>query len=606
MAKKMLIDAARSDEVRVALVENNLLSGLEIETAAGAGIKGNVYKGLVTGIEPSLGAAFIDFGRDKHGFLPADEIRRDLAHKRSTGGRPDVRDLLRRRQEILVQVVKDPVGTKGAALTTYLSLAGRYTVLMPGSDGGGVSRKLSDEVRKRLREILDSLKIPDGASLILRTTGVDQTKASLQRDVNRLGKLWSQIQRRAKGAKAPTLIYREGDLVLRALRDYFDNDVAEVLISSPEAFERATAYCKSVMPNLARRVRLYDDQVPLFARYQIEEQVAALAQRRVPLPSGGSLVIDPTEALVAIDVNSGRTRKDGDHEETALRTNLEAAAEIARQLRLRDLGGIVAIDFIDQSSRSNSRKVEKATKDAMKTDRARVRIGRISDFGVLELTRQRLKKTARSQSHRVCPTCEGSGWIRSISAAAVDILRQLRARAAREKPSQVRITLHPEVAEYLQNAERSALLDLEQTFGIEIVILFGPGMTRDQQEIEFVQQSAERGGPTRGRGRRGKKARGEPQQPLVQEAALEPAAAEAQDPAPAKKGRKKRPRKRKKKPPQEPTQNADSTEPAPAAQQPQAPDKAKKSRRRGRRGGRGRKKSSKSDSNDKPSKSPEG
>ena len=631
MAKKMLIDAARSDEVRVALVENNLLTGLEIETAAGAGIKGNVYKGIVTGIEPALGASFIDFGTDKHGFLPADDIRRDLAHKKTKGPRPDIRDLLHRRQDILVQVVKDPVSTKGAALTTFISLAGRYTVLMPGADGGGgVSRKLDDEGRQRLREILDNLKIPDNASLILRTTGVDQTKASLQRDVNRLGKLWSQIQRRAEGAKAPSLIYREGDLVLRALRDYFDNDVSEVLISSPGAFERAAAYCKSVMPNLQRRVRLYDDAVPLFARFQIEEQVAALAQRRVPLPSGGSLVIDPTEALVAIDVNSGRTRKDSDHEETALRTNLEAAAEIARQLKLRDLGGIIAIDFIDLFSQSNRRKLEKAMKDAMKTDRAKVRIGRISDFGVLELTRQRLKKTARSQSHQVCPTCEGSGWIRSIAAAAVDILRQVRARAARDNMRQIRISLHPEVAEYLQNGERAALLELEQTFDLEIVILFGPGMTRDQQEIEFIPATAEARGPTRGRGQSRNKS-AVPAEPLVQETELDSDEPEfddadpqdpAQDPAPAKKARKRRPRKRKKTPQSDQAQVAEKAEPAPrvdapgnktdapgaeAAADPATPAAAEnqvadgskpgeakppaRRRRRGRRGGRGRKKS---------------
>ncbi|NOZ88172.1 MAG: ribonuclease E/G [Deltaproteobacteria bacterium] len=496
--KKMLIDAARSDQVRVAVVENQKLVELEIESETTASLRGNIYKGVIKDIIYSLNAAFVDFGEERDGFLAIDDINPSI-YPSGKSRRDGIKALLHRGQSIIVQVVKDAVGNKGCSLTSNLSLAGRYTVLMIGPGEGGISKKVDEEERKRLRKILDTLKIPDGVSVILRTAGATQTKAKLQRDINRLGKLLSGIRTRAKKRKSPGLLHRESDLVLRALRDYFDNETTEVFISSDEAFQRAEAYCRQVMPNLRRRLKLYEEQTPIFVKYQIEEQVSSLYERKVPLPSGGSLVIDPTEALVAVDVNSGKSFRSSDPQANSFKTNLEAAEELARQLRLRDLGGIIAVDFIDMASLKNRKAVERAVKEVLKKDRARIRVGRISEFGVLELTRQRLKKEGRSQTSRICPTCGGSGWIRSPSSAALDLLRKIRARAALGRLTQVRVTLHPELAEHLQNAERSALLELEREFGIQIVILFGPGMTRDQQEIEFIETGSEARGPTRGR-----------------------------------------------------------------------------------------------------------
>src|SRR5262244_2241472 len=408
MKKKMLINVADEEESRVAIVEDGILEELTIETSSKEQIKGNIYNGVVVKVEPSLQAAFVDYGGKRHGFLPMGEIqpRWYTTEFRSEDRerRPRIQDVIKRNQKVLVQVVKEELGTKGASLSSYISLPGRYLVLMPGSDtAGGISRKIEDEEeRKKLKEIIAQLEPPPDMGIIVRTAGLNRNKAELQRDMSYLQRLWAIIEEKSRESPAPALIYQEHDLVIRSIRDYFTPDIQEVLIDHREVYRRARDFFQSVMPRYQSRVQLYRDKKPLFARYQLEEQIEAIYSQKVELKSGGSIVIDPTEALVAIDVNSGRATKEKGIEETAFKTNMEAAQEIARQLRLRDLGGLIVIDFIDMENNRNQREVENRLRESLHYDRARVQMGKISRFGLMELSRQRLQTSLGETTHMSC------------------------------------------------------------------------------------------------------------------------------------------------------------------------------------------------------------
>ncbi|MDD4458057.1 MAG: Rne/Rng family ribonuclease, partial [Syntrophotalea acetylenica] len=436
MTKKMLINATHPEEHRVAIVEDGVLTELDIEISGKEQTKGNIYKAVVTRVETGLQAAFVDYGSERLGFLQIGEIHpsffRGAEGRTEDGKRPRINDLLRRGQEILVQIVKEERGTKGAALTTFLSLPGRYMVLMPESDTKGISRKIEKESdRKKLREIMDSLEIPDNMGYIVRTAGSSQKKADLKRDVDYLLRLYEKIQTLSGETKAPALIYKESNLVIRSIRDYFSDDMDEVLVDDARVSAEARDFFREVMPEYAELVKLHQERRPIFARYQIEEQIDTITKNKVMLPSGGSIVIDTTEALVAIDVNSGKMASEQGVEATAYKSNLEAAVEVARQLRLRDLGGLVVIDFIDMRDRKHIREVEKTLKDAMKMDKARVTIGRISQFGLLEMSRQRIKSALAAASFEVCPHCNGSGKIKTVEARALAFLRRIHAGLAK-------------------------------------------------------------------------------------------------------------------------------------------------------------------------------
>ncbi|MDH5660422.1 MAG: Rne/Rng family ribonuclease, partial [Gammaproteobacteria bacterium] len=414
--KRMLFNATQSEELRVALVDGQRLYDLDIETAIRETKKSNIYKGKITRVEPSLEAAFVDYGSERHGFLPLKEISRNYFKEGvDVSGRVNIKEVLREGQEIVIQVAKEERGNKGAALTTFISLAGRYSVLMPNNPrAGGVSRRIEGEARSEARDALSALDIPADMGLIIRTAGIGKSVEELQWDLDYLMNLWKSIDSASKDRPAPFLIYQESSLITRTIRDYFRNDINEVIIDEPAIYEQARQFMEQVMPNNLHKVKLYDDPVPLFTRYQIETQIESAFQREVRLPSGGSLVIDHTEALISIDINSARATKGGDIEETAFNTNLEAADEIARQLRLRDLGGLVVIDFIDMTPAKNQREVENRMRDALKVDRARVQVGRISRFGLLEMSRQRLRSSLGESSQLVCPRCSGQGTIRGV------------------------------------------------------------------------------------------------------------------------------------------------------------------------------------------------
>src|SRR5437879_517166 len=435
----MLFNATQQEELRVAIVEGQKLVDLDIESASREQRKSNIYKGVITRIEPSLEAAFVDYGEERHGFLPFKEVSRSYFKPDIDVGRARIQDALREGQELIVQVEKDERGTKGAALTTFISLAGRYLVLMPNNPrGGGVSRRVEGEDRNELRDTLDQLQLPDGMSVIARTAAIGRTPEELNWDLNYLMQLWRAVESAsADPLKKPFLIYLESSLVIRAIRDYFQPDVGEILIDTEEIYEQARAFMQTVMPGNVSKVKLYRDDVPLFSRFQIEHQIESAYSRQVALPSGGAIVIDHTEALVAIDVNSARATRGGDIEETALRTNLEAADEVARQLRLRDLGGLIVIDFIDMESQRNQRDVENRLRDALKFDRARVQIGKISRFGLMELSRQRLQPSLEETAHISCPRCSGTGFIRGTESTALHVLRILQEEAMKENTGAV-------------------------------------------------------------------------------------------------------------------------------------------------------------------------
>src|SRR3981081_3012242 len=419
--KRMLFNATQAEELRVAIVDGQKLIDLDIESASKEQRKSNIYKAVITRVEPSLEACFVDYGADRNGFLPFKEISRDYLRE-GEGGKSRIQDQLKDGQELIVQADKDKRGNKGAALTTYISLAGRYLVLMPNNPrGGGVSRRIEGEDRNELRDTLDQLQLPDGMSVIARTAAIGRTPEELNWDLNYLMQLWRAVESAsADPQKKPFLIYLESSLVIRAIRDYFQPDIGEILIDTEEIYEQARAFMQTVMPGNVNKVKLYRDDVPLFSRFQIEHQIEMAYSRQVALPSGGAIVIDHTEALVAIDVNSARATRGGAIEETALRTNLEAADEVARQLRLRDLGGLIVIDFIDMESPRNQREVENRLREALRYDRARVQIGKISRFGMMELSRQRLQPSLEETAHISCPRCSATGFIRGTASTRRD------------------------------------------------------------------------------------------------------------------------------------------------------------------------------------------
>jgi len=484
--KRMLFNATQQEELRVAIVDGQKLVDLDIESASREQRKSNIYKGIITRIEPSLEAAFIDYGEERHGFLPFKEVARSYFKDGVDAGRARIQDALKDGQDLIVQVEKDERGNKGAALTTFLSLAGRYLVLMPNNPrGGGVSRRVEGEDRNELRDTIDQLKVPDGMSVIARTAAIGRSIEELQWDLNYLLQLWQAIDGAARDSeKKPFLIYLESSLVIRAIRDYFQPDIGEILIDTQEIFDQAVAFMQTVMPANVAKVKLYRDDVPLFSRFQIEHQIETAYGRHVNLPSGGAVVIDHTEALTAIDVNSARATKGHDIEETAYRTNCEAAEEVARQLRLRDLGGLIVVDFIDMESQKNQREVENRFRDALRHDRARVQIGKISRFGLMELSRQRLQPSLEETAHIGCPRCGGTGFIRGVESTALHVLRIIQEEAMKENTGAVHAQVPVEVASFLLNEKRGEIQKLEARIKVNIVLVPNPHLETPHYKVQ--------------------------------------------------------------------------------------------------------------------------
>ncbi len=470
--KRMLFNATQSEELRVAIVDGQKLVDLDIEHAGKEQRKSNIYKGVITRIEPSLEAAFVDYGNERHGFLPFKEISRSYYSEKADSGKARIQDVIKEGQELIVQVDKDERGNKGAALTTYISLAGRYLVLMPNNPrGGGVSRRIEGEDRNELRDVMAQLEVPKAMSIIARTAGIGRNAEELQWDLNYLTQLWTAVEEASHIQPGAFLIYQEGSLVIRAIRDYFSADIGEILIDTPDVHEQAVQFMNHVMPGNVARVKLYQDEIPLFSRFQIEHQIESAFSREVRLPSGGAIVIDHTEALVSVDVNSGRSIKGADIEQTAFNTNLEAAEEVARQLRLRDLGGLVVIDFIDMESQRNQREVENTLRDALHADRARVQTGKISRFGLLELSRQRLRPSLGETNHAACPRCSGTGHIRGIESTALHILRITQEEAMKDNSAIIQVQLPVEAATFLLNEKRADIHKIEQRMGVEVILI---------------------------------------------------------------------------------------------------------------------------------------
>jgi len=477
--KRMLVNAVQEEELRVALVDGQKLYDLSIEIPSREQKKSNIYKGRITRVEPSLEAAFVEYGAQRHGFLPLKEVSKEYFRSQpASQGRLNIKDLLQEGQELIVQVEKEERGNKGAALTTFISLAGRFLVLMPNNPrAGGVSRRIEGEDRDQMREAMNGLQIPDGMGAIVRTAGVGRSTEELQWDLNNLKTAWDAIVAANDGRPAPFLIFQESDAVTRGLRDYFSDDVGECLIDQPEAFQKAQEYMQRFMPpDAQRKLKLYQDPVPLFTRYQIESQIESAYSHKVTLPSGGSLVIDHTEALVSIDINSARSTRGGDIEATARNTNLEAAEEIARQLRLRDIGGLIVIDFIDMESQANQRAVEDMLRDAVKMDRARIQLGRLSRFGLLELSRQRLRPALSETTHINCPRCSGMGTIRGVESMSLALLRLIGEEARKERTGRVIAQVPVDIATYLINEKRDWLNQIEQRDKVSLVIVPNPHM----------------------------------------------------------------------------------------------------------------------------------
>jgi ribonuclease E len=475
----MLVNAVQEEELRVALVDGQKLYDLSIEIPSREQKKSNIYKGRITRVEPSLEAAFVEYGAQRHGFLPMKEVSREyFSTQASAQGKQNIKDLLKEGQELIVQVEKEERGNKGAALTTFISLAGRFLVLMPNNPrAGGVSRRIEGEDRDQMREAMNGLQIPDGMGAIVRTAGVGRSTEELQWDLNNLKTAWDAIVAANDDRPAPFLIFQESDAVTRGLRDYFSDDVGECLIDQPEAFQKAQEYMQRFMPpDAQRKLKLYQDPVPLFTRYQIESQIESAYSHKVTLPSGGSLVIDNTEALVSIDINSARSTRGGDIEATARNTNLEAAEEIARQLRLRDIGGLIVIDFIDMESQTNQRAVEDMLRDAVKMDRARIQLGRLSRFGLLELSRQRLRPALSETTHINCPRCSGMGTIRGVESMSLALLRLIGEEARKERTGRVIAQVPVDVATYLINEKRDWLNQIESRDKVSLVIVPNPHM----------------------------------------------------------------------------------------------------------------------------------
>jgi len=487
--KRMLINTTQPEELRVAMVDGQKLYDLDIEIPSRGQKKSNVYKGKITRIEPSLEAAFIDYGGNRHGFLPLKEVARNYFSEaaRQSSGRLSIKDALQEGQELVVQVEKEERGNKGAALTTFISLAGRYMVLMPNNPrAGGVSRRIQGEDRDLIREAMSAMNIPEDMGMIVRTAGIGRSSEELQWDLDYLTHLWSVIRTAAEERTAPFLVYQESNVIIRALRDYLRNDVAEIIIDSQEVLEQAREFMERVMPHNLPRLKLYEETIPLFNRFQIESQIESAFKREVRLPSGGALVIDHTEALIAIDVNSARATKGGDIEETALNTNLEAADEVARQLRIRDLGGLVVIDFIDMQPARNLRDVENRLRDALKLDRARVQVGRISRFGLLEMSRQRLRPSLGESSQIVCPRCTGQGTIRGVESLSLSVLRVIEEEVMKEKTQRVIAHVPVDVGTYLLNEKRELLSKLENRHQIAVMLIPTPALETPNYDVQRI------------------------------------------------------------------------------------------------------------------------
>src|SRR6266702_572779 len=502
--KRMLFNATQAEELRVAIVEGQKLIDLDIESAAKEQRKSNIYKGVITRVEPSLEAAFVDYGTERHGFLPFKEVARQYFKPGVDVGRARIQDALDEGQELIVQVEKDERGNKGAALTTFVSLAGRYLVLMPNNPrGGGVSRRVEGEDRDELREIMDRLDVPAGMSIIGRTAGISRSYEELQWDLSYLLKLWSKIVEATEPARdpdgkllnpAPFLIYQEGSLVIR---DYFQPDIGEILIDTDPIFDQTMAFMSNVMPDNVGRVKRYRDDVPLFSRFQIEHQNETAYSRQVSLPSGGAVVIDHTEALVSIDVNSARATRGHDIEQTAFQTNAEAAEEIARQLRLRDLGGLIVIDFIDMENQRNQREVENRLREALRFDRARVQMGKISRFGLMELSRQRLRPSLGEGSNITCPRCNGTGHIRGTESTALHILRIIQEEAMKENSAAVHAQVPVDVATFLLNEKRADIHSIEARLKVNVVLIPNTHLETPNYKVEGC---ADTGAPRTGIG----------------------------------------------------------------------------------------------------------
>ncbi|WP_025457528.1 Rne/Rng family ribonuclease [Neisseria polysaccharea] len=484
--KRMLFNATQAEELRVAIVDGQNLLDLDIETLGKEQRKGNIYKGIITRIEPSLEACFVDYGTDRHGFLPFKEVSRSYFQDYE-GGRARIQDVLKEGMEVIVQVEKDERGNKGAALTTFISLAGRYLVLMPNNPrGGGVSRRIEGEERQELKAAMAELDIPNGMSIIARTAGIGRSAEELEWDLNYLKQLWLAIEEAGKAHHDPYLLFMESSLLIRAIRDYFRPDIGEILVDNQEVYDQVSEFMSYVMPGNIGRLKLYEDHTPLFSRFQIEHQIESAFSRSVSLPSGGAIVIDHTEALVSIDVNSARATRGADIEDTAFKTNMEAAEEVARQMRLRDLGGLVVIDFIDMENPKHQRDVENVLRDALKKDRARVQMGKLSRFGLLELSRQRLKPALGESSHVACPRCAGTGVIRGIESTALHVLRIIQEEAMKDNTGEVHAQVPVDVATFLLNEKRAELFAMEERLDVNVVLIPNIHLENPHYEINRI------------------------------------------------------------------------------------------------------------------------
>jgi ribonuclease E len=483
----MLINARSAEELRIAVVSDAGLENYQVEVGEGGLTRGNIYRGVISNLQPALNAAFVDYGTGKNGFLAIQDVVPEARYAEpSHGGRPEIQEILQQGKPIVIQVTREPENQKGAAITTNLSLAGRYLVFTPFDDTRGVSRKVEDEeTRSELRGIAGKLELPDGGGVIVRTNALGETRAELQKDLAALLRVWKRIQTEARRGTGPRLLYSDQDLILRALRDHLDVGVDEILVDDETAFQQAAEYMQAFMPRTRVELTHYVERVPLFSKYSLESQIEQIFARTVPLPGGGSIVVDSTEALTAIDVNSGRASSSGSHEDMALETNLQAAREVARQLRLRDLGGLVVVDFIDLRSMKNRRAVEKTMKDSLKIDRARSTVGRLSPNGLLEINRQRIQQSLRARAQRACPTCQGTGRVPSIESVGLNLMRRIEGRAATGRLLKARVEMHPELAEAMQNGRRKDLARLESEYDIEIEIVASHRLHGPEEQIEW-------------------------------------------------------------------------------------------------------------------------
>ncbi len=490
MERRMLINATQSEECRIAIIDDRQLIELEVESHLAKKLKGNIYKAKIARIEPSLQAAFLDLGTNRNGFLQINDVHpalfRENYRSRNPKGKVRMQDVLSPGQEIVVQVIKEEREMKGATLSTYLSLPGRYLVLMPGSDRGGVSRKINDpEQRRRLKMLSQEFEMPEGMGVIIRTAGLDRSLTDLSRDLETQLKVWEQVVSKVKDAKSPAVLYAESDLSLRVVRDYFTPDVREILIDDLATYERVKEFVGTVMPRYRSRIKHYNGELPLFSLFAIEDQVADTLRPEIKLKSGGSIVIEQLEALVAIDVNSGKSTTQGDIEQTALKTNLEAADEVARQLRLRDLGGLIVVDFIDMLDRRNRAAVEKQIREAVKMDKARIEIGNLSKFGLLEMSRQRIRASITSQSHLKCQFCQGTGFLRNPELVALEILRKIQTASAAGHLSGIKVRASPGVSMFLLNNKRAQIVELEHKYHLSATILSDGRLTPGEYEFEL-------------------------------------------------------------------------------------------------------------------------